>query len=264
MEIYKMESGAGDRSMNRYYRFILSGTKMNSVYDTKDYDGDESIYNYDASELSNLVAIMTDKNRYKARRISSDAYIRANMKYIHAMYRLYYDALSSYVDTSKFDDDEELCDYDGGKRLGVNYLSVSVSALSNRVCHAFPIIRRIKRIYIDVPMVVSRYVAKENNLSFTASTILNWDAWYRQTRVVDSIQLVYNEQHTSNYMQHYRPKCVTYETNISYSDTKIACIDDGSIRSTRPAKLDNTVRFHKMKFKRPVIIHTNGTKGIVV
>lgn len=263
MEIYKMESGIGDRSTNRCYRFILSGTKMNSVYGDKDYDEDESIYNFDASELSNLVDIMTDKNRYRARRISSDAYIRANIKYIHAMYRLYYNALSSYVDTSKLDDDK-VCDYDGGKRLGVNYLSVSVSALSNRVCHAFPIVRRIKRIYIDVPMVVSRYVAKENNLSFTASTILNWDAWYRQTRVVDSIQLVYNEQHTSNYMQHYRPKCVTYETNISYSDTKIACIDDGSIRSTRPAKLDNAVRFHKIKFKRPVIIHANGTKGIVV
>ena len=263
MEIYKMESGAGDRSMNRYYRFILSGTKMNSVYELKDYDGDDSIYHYDASELSTLVTIMTDRNRYKARRISSDAYVRANMKYIHAMYRLYYNALSSYVDTSKFDDDEELCDYDGGKRLGVNYLSVSVSALSNRVCHAFPIVRRIKRIYIDVPMVVSRYVAKENNLSFIASTILNWDIWYQQTRVVDSIQLMYNEQHTSNYMQSYRPKCITYETNVSYSDSKIASVDDNSIRSTRPTKLDNAVRFHKMKFKRPVIIHANGTKGII-
>ena len=82
MEIYKMESGIGDRSTNRCYRFILSGTKMNGVYGDKDYDEDESIYNYDASELSNLVAIMTDKNRYKARRISSDAYIRANMSYV--------------------------------------------------------------------------------------------------------------------------------------------------------------------------------------
>lgn len=260
MEIYKMESGAGDRSMNRYYRFILSGTKMNSVYELKDYDGDDSIYHYDASELSTLVTIMTDRNRYKARRISSDAYVRANMKYIHAMYRLYYNALSSYVDTSKFDDDEELCDYDGGKKLGVNYLSVSVSALSNRVCHAFPIVRRIKRIYIDVPMVVSRYVAKENNLSFTASTVTNWDAWYQQTRVVDSIQLMYNEYHTNNYTRSYHPKRTTYEANVSYS--KIAC-DDDSMCSTRPTKLDNAIRFYKLKFKRPAIIHANGTKGIV-
>lgn len=263
MEIYKMESSIGERSTNRYYRFILSGTKMNSVYELKDYDGDDSIYNYDASELSNLVTIMTDRNRYKARRISSDAYVRANMKYIHAMYRLYYNALSSYVDTSKFDDDEELCDYDGGKKLGVNYLSVSVSALSNRVCHAFPIVRRIKRMYIDVPMVISRYVAKENNLSFTALTVTNWDAWYQQTRVVDSIQLMYNEYHTNNYRESYHPKRMTYETNVPYSISKIACLGDDSTCSTRPTKLDNGVRFHKIKFKHPAIIHTNGTKGVV-
>ena len=118
--------------------------------------------------------------------------------------------------------------------------------------------------YIDVPMVVSRYIAKENNLSFTSSTISQWDSWYQQTRVVDSIQLMYNKYHTSNYMQSYRPKCITYETNVSYSDSKIACVDDDdSIRTTRPTKLDNAIRFHKIKFKHLAIIHANGTKGIV-
>ena len=266
MEIYKMESGIGERSTNRYYRFILSGTKMNSVYDEdKDYIGDDSIYHYDASEVSNLVSMVIDKNRYIARRISSDAFIRANMKYIHTLYRLYYNALSSYMDTSELDD-EEVREYDDGKAFGINYLGINVSIASNRVCHVIPIIHRIKRMYIDVPMVIRKYIAKENNLSFIMPAIPKWDSWYQQTRVVDSIHLTYNDYHTSNYTGAYRPKRISYGITTEYrAYDKLVYSGDNDIQGpARPANLGNPIRLHKIKFKRPVIIHTNGTKGIVV